>query len=345
MADAETIITTRRIAVSLLPAPYSIFSISKGEYGRDTCLPFNWFLMSEIFSLKSSGAEPNFFQYSETDKEYSLIFERDSCQTFLSSYGTHFSTSSQCVDKPLLQQSEHTWRAIEIFVGVSASVDSGIVRSFAVPLAERKIPLLVVSTYSSDLVLVPEHVLDLALDIIRSLFSNVSAESPARPAASLTVGSRKKAIDSLLNRTNEKISMLETSVAVSRVQKSTVRQHMNAFMKTLFFSGDHRAFFFTMCDQEVTIIAEASLLSVLASQLETQDFLFTDQLWHSFHRQAEPLEVGVVSNLSSYFADLGLSIFYLSTFQDAFILVGEEGLQHVLAEPSSELQARTAVKP
>jgi hypothetical protein len=111
---------------------------------RDFCHP-----IINIALLPNS--RPNFFSFTETDTDYTLIVTKDDFQGF--------------PDHPRLQTAGSLWRVLTVSVGAMGAGNelvgvSKIAKSVIGPLADNNISVLCLSTYQSDFILVQEPHLD-----------------------------------------------------------------------------------------------------------------------------------------------------------------------------------------
>ena len=74
------------------------------------------------------------------------------------------------------------WKGIQVYEGASAINQIGLVAKISAPLAGVGIPIIYLSTYNSDLILVPEDKEKQALDLLKS--SLAKKQKPQRKAAS-----------------------------------------------------------------------------------------------------------------------------------------------------------------
>ncbi|HEX3873849.1 MAG TPA: ACT domain-containing protein [Solirubrobacteraceae bacterium] len=80
---------------------------------------------------------------------------------------------------------ETDWRVLEV-AGPLSFAATGIIEAVARPLADRRIPVFVISTYDTDYVLVRDRTLAAATAALRGAGHRVDDEGGARPAGSPT---------------------------------------------------------------------------------------------------------------------------------------------------------------
>lgn len=120
------------------------------RFSRESLHLFTRPLLALLFSPTS------FLSVTETDDEVSVLTDTD---------GLSLLTANQDPDSAL-QVCPQVWRALHVFVGADVLATSGVITTLTDPLARGGLPLLFLSTFDTDLLLVDEEALDEAEDLL-----------------------------------------------------------------------------------------------------------------------------------------------------------------------------------
>ncbi|XP_065054726.1 cytosolic arginine sensor for mTORC1 subunit 1-like [Rhopilema esculentum] len=241
---------------------------------------------------------PEFFSFTETSEDYTIIVTRE-----------HFEELPKCEK---LRKSPDPWRALTVSVGEMGATElagiSKIAQAVICPLADQEIPVLVLSTYQSDYILVQQPFLKDAVECLATHF-NVYNEydehistSINKPTISKTRGQecakKRPEVTSFVSPDTYQITGLDSAFFPSVVQVLLEMMFFTRFpMNALHTSSD------TDCWRMIKI----------------GDAPFDFETYGVVARVAEPL------------AQAGLSTYYISTYNYGHTLVYNQDLDHVLA--------------
>jgi len=246
-----------------------------------------------FFSPQRSSAD-NFFSYTVTEDEISLIADEDTLARFPSD--------------ALVLSPDHL-RAIQVYEGAQAINMTGYVSLLSGGITQEGINVIYLSTYNTDLLLVDERKLERALELLKKTLADFNSgmkERSARPLSFPTI-SKQMLLSPLPN------SLSLACLPIDDIPKCT-HQLLRAFL------GNASFFSFTISDNELSLIMDDDLLDGFPPDLLT---VHSSQ-WRSIQVDLGSLgftAVGGVSLLADILAREGISIYYLSTFSTDFVLV------------------------
>jgi hypothetical protein len=242
-----------------------------------------------------------------------------------------------------LQLPSQQWRAIEIFEGPQALDQTGYIARFSEPLARHRVDLIYVSTYNTDLILVMEDSAERALtslqqvahvDPANSIITASSGGQTSAPNSSSYRGSNKLPkfvlqddVDAMQGDSPDThvLGHLENRLNLVHFSSSQVSSLSHALLKIFLFPSHHDRFFsYTSYGGQVTLIVDDSEMDTLRPHLEA--VTHHEHLWNAIHIQASPegIDSGVVNYAANVLAANAVSIYYLSTLNDDYILVPEQ---------------------
>jgi len=167
--------------------------------------------------------------------------------------------------------------------------------------------MIYLSTYNTDLILVPEEKHDEALKLLNHSVSQ--PRSPRALPASITPGLQVF------------LTVLPDKLAIANFKSQDIRLSCHSLIQQFFFpSSTNRFFSFTGFPTETSIILERSILSTFpADSLEIHP-----STWIALEVHVGTSSGMNVNMLSGLLANADISIYYLSTFHTDFILVSED---------------------
>jgi hypothetical protein len=201
----------------------------------------------------------------------------------------------------------------------------GVVERLTEPLAKAGIPVLYVSTYSTDYCLLPKQRLEAALDCLMPVAAPATPPTPVREPSASTHSHPLTVLD-------------EAPSHVLRLDKRQRQRHMGALLRLLFMpqQGDttHAIAALTETADEISLIASSSAgwwAEYVAAEGLQQEL--TPQEWVPIRvGDAVPVsEIGVVASQAKVLADADISILYLSTYFSDYTLVQQQDVERAAA--------------
>ncbi|KAG0054511.1 GATS protein-like 3 [Gryganskiella cystojenkinii] len=310
--------------------------------------------------LFPSGPQ-HFFSYTETDKEVSLILDESHLSGFPAG---------------ALNVCNVIWRAVQIEPGECGQGTVEVVSQVSRPLADINVSIMQISTYDADFTLVPECDLQRALECLSKIFniSNNPLEDVGLQVSDLQSWDKSYpesptgAINSLQGALRERQSSQSDGSIPDELLKSTVkarhpfnanyphRLHITSMeqslmdmlairlLESIFFDNRQDRFFsFTQTDTTLSMIMDDQTLSVFPEHtLNTQE-----GDWRLIAIGDGPLgfdECGIVSEFSRPLSEVGIGLFYLSTFNSDYIMVNDQDFEEAVSclEETAKIAAQDA---
>ena len=294
----------------------------------------------KISLLESSS--PQFFSFTETGSEFTLVLPEEEVENF--PYG--------------LRTSGKTWRAITVSAGaIVGFVDlagvSKIAKAVISPLADCGITVFCISTYQSDFILVQEADLSQAIECLGKRFkifdeNHAKIGGPKRGAMmnSIFTDLKKNSVIS------KPLYFPSEDYYVTGISPSNLSKVTQTMLELMFFptknmhpemgqieAGVQKELFFhfSVIDGDVSFILDEDSLSKFPPN--TIYHPSSREKWKIIHVGDSPLgfdETGIVSNITEPLAAAQISIYYISTFDYDHALVpeGEIGTVKALLEKS-----------
>ena len=254
---------------------------------------------------------------------------------------------------PTLNVDERSWSVVRVDQGASGFTSIGVVERCTEPLADAGIPVLYVSTYSTDYCLLPRARLDDALQCLApspgapqrgaATPPRWHAEEPVAPpatdlsaadaAAAALEGVAFDADGSLPTTTRHPLAVLDGAPShIVRLEKRHRQRHTGALLRLLFMPqpGDRAPAIASLTEtaDEISLMA-SSYCQWWASHVQREGvengLQHEGQEWVPIRvggADGTPIEeVGVIATQAKVLADADISILYLSTFYSDFTLV------------------------
>lgn len=288
----------------------------------------------------SSRRKDRFFSITETEEGVSLIVDEHSLSYF---------------PRDCLSNISPPYRAIRIFEGPDAIDEIGYVGRLSGALASHDIkPLIYLSTFNSDILLVIEHHFDSALDVLTqsTLTSSVSLQSdPPITASSASTKPANRDMSSLVP--SVELTVRPSILELCSLNLEKLHSYEHSLIKALVFSDEidevdeftstttpitttseqpteagARLFSLTFCLDEMTMIASPKIKKLFDPTHLHASNPFT---WCTLEvHEGEIAGLEKTSWLSEILAENRVSIYYLSSCDTDFILVKEPQIQHAL---------------
>jgi hypothetical protein len=229
-----------------------------------------------------------------------------------------------------LQIPSQQWRAIEIFEGPQALDQTGYISRFSEPLARQHLDLIYVSTYNTDLILVMEDSVERAVTGLQQVaLSKLHTPSTASVYGStltpkFVLEDDMEAMQGDSTDTHV-LAKLENSLHLVNFATSQVPGLTHALLQLILFPQDSARFFsYTCYGGQVTMILDSSELDTLRPHLDS--ITHHEHMWNAIHIQAsaEGIDSSVVNFAAQVLAQNQISIYYLSTLNDDYILVPQK---------------------
>jgi len=271
-------------------------------------------------------SKERFFSITDTSDELSLVLE----ESFLSMF-----------PEQTLQYTNQRWRAFKFDEGPLGFESTGIVSSVATPLAQAKICLFYVSTFTTGYTLVEEQTLESATECLKSAgftFSNErDIDSHLRLAPPNRIPPHIFSMSPNLSSTQLVVSKLPYQLYLATLGKKDVGPLAEKWIKLVFYpERSHRFFSFTETPDEISVILDvASVQSFPPGSLTV-----CDRKWNalqicegSFGSHGSD----TINKFSKPLADACVSIFNVSTYSNDYTLIEEHNMDKSLMELRKKL--------
>lgn len=301
--------------LSILPQQLFLAKITKEQLQQKL-----YSFLHLVFLTENST---NFLSYTATNDAVSLILDKASLEHLGSSDG--FVVSKQY------------YRAIQIYEGEDAIEQPGYIHQFTLPMTKAGIPIIYLSTFHTDIILVEEDKLDRAYRILQDLFPKVlPLESTMKTTKisskySNSNNSNQSQMSHGGNAKTLELTQLPNTLSLVSFPRNRIPDFSFCLLKLLLSpqsSEDEYFFSATLTSDEVSLIVETTLLEQLPSKFVVE-FQRNSKSWKAIQISAGMFGfagLGAVSKISEILANHNISIYYLSTFDDDFILVQENDI-------------------
>lgn len=230
-----------------------------------------------------------------------------------------------------LQLPTQHWRAIEIFEGPQALDETGLISRFSEPLARQHLDLIYVSTYNTDLILVEEDNVERAITSLQQVaIRNPRSASPGPqhlgPEAIPKFASQDD-IDALQDDSTDThiLEKLSSDMHLINFTADKVPPLTHALLQLFLFPREEARFFsYTAYGGQVTMILDSVDFGSLQPQIDS--ITHHEELWNVIHIQAsaEGIDSSVLNFAARILAQNHISIYYLSTLNDDYLLVPQD---------------------
>lgn len=272
-----------------------------------------------------SNSRPEFFSFTETTEDYTIIATRE-----------EFKGIPQLVK---LQKSNHPWRALTVSAGEMGATElagvSKIAKSVICPLADKGISVLVMSTYQSDYILVQEPFLQ---DAIRCLAADFKIydeyeENIASPDVHKACCLQSSDDSNARPVVTSHISPPETYY-ITGLDSALLPSVVQVLLELMFYSSNVKSgnfFHYSMIEGDISLVLDSKAFAKFPNNT-----LYTSSVsekWRMINIGDSPFEFdicGVVAQIAAPLADERISTYYISTYKYGHTLVYERDLDHVL---------------
>lgn len=230
-----------------------------------------------------------------------------------------------------LQLPTQHWRAIEIFEGPQALDETGLISRFSEPLARQHLDLIYVSTYNTDLILVEEGNVERAVTSLQQVaIGHPRSSSPGPlqlgPEAIPKFASQDD-VEALQDDSTDThiLEKLSSDMHLVNFSASQVPALTHTLLQLFLFPREEARFFsYTAYGGQVTIILDSVDFASLQPQISS--ITHHEDLWNVIHIQAsaEGIDSSVLNYAARILAQNHISIYYLSTLNDDYLLVPQE---------------------
>ncbi|KAL6077117.1 GATS protein-like 3 [Balamuthia mandrillaris] len=326
-------------SISTLPQKLFLASIQRENVNE--C--FRAILQLAFFPVSSTS----FFSYTETEDEISVLVDEHSLSLF---------------PEDAIVLCPPARRAIQVYEGAEAINMTGYISLLAGAIASAGISIIYLSTFNTDLIVVAEEHLEEAHECLKKalqpsgiphdaqkLFqsspqnSQLPTTSPPSLSSIVAEGVRDHRIKA--NKVNKKnrsdggnrrnlvgkdkvlVSPLPKQLSIATLPREALSKVVHPLLRV--FLMQCTFFSVTMTKDEVSMIIDDELLEYFDMDL----LEVHDKTWRGIQVEQGSMgtaETGAVSMLADVWANEGISIYYLSTFQTDFVLVEEEQLQEAI---------------
>jgi len=259
-----------------------------------------------------------FFSYTDTSSEISIVMDEETFKEF---------------PEDTLELSPKLYRALEFTSGPSSS--AYLVHSMSDPLARAGISIFYISTYETDYTLIAEEDIHRAVDCLRKSFPLLTCNLPNIPHTDRDIqdivveDNFTKSAPIFFTRKNAMPNKRKLTVSLNKLVLTSARKHVlptigTYIVKFLFFP-DKESRFFSYCEANDTIsmILDSDEYEKLSEAAGNALGSYND-LWQRISVDDGPLgfdEPGIVDSIANPLARVGVSAFYVSTFETDHLLV------------------------
>jgi len=213
--------------------------------------------------------------------------------------------------KDLINVTGDKWRVLPVHMGSKGYTGSGVLRNSTVPLSRASIPVVFLSTYNIDYILVQESLISKVTKVLEdhSIINNIILEDY---------------VCSALIPPNNKLIVKPYSLHLASINRENMRLCAKELVRLMFYPPENQKFFhFTETEDEVSLLLDSVSYSIIP-----QELLVTSDTWKQILRYKKNglYEVGVVNTLARPIADKYVTMLYLSTFSSTIILVQDKSL-------------------
>jgi len=306
------------LSISTLPFRLFLVTVQKEQ--------IDLYLKGLLHLAFLSSQDSSFFSYSETDEEISFILDEQSLQIFKDQSVSSLSGMSSSI-----VVFTECWKAIQVYEGSSAINQVGLVAKLSAPLASARLPIIYLSTYNTDLILVPEDKEKQALDLLKSNLAHkqkpqkkAASSENLKAALSSTASSRPSVGSSTARPPQFVVTPLPHRLSISTFKSSDFTEsNALTMLKLLVFHSSHtsRLFSITRCPGEMSFIMDKTSVS----QFKENALEAHADTWRAIQVLGEGTSTvgNNVNAFSQVLASASIAIYYLSTFNSDFILVPE----------------------
>jgi len=280
------------LKISSLPQKLYLASVSKDAI--ESCTKV--ILQLAFFTQRTN----TFFSYTETEEEISFVLDDKSITLFETVVGHNPITVTPGV-----------YRAIQVYEGANALNETGVISKLTGPISQAKISMIYLSTFNTDLILIPEEKHDEALRLLNQVSTPTGLHMIHDPGTQVF------------------LTVLPDTLAIVNFKTQDIRSSCFALLQQLIFpTSPSRFFSFTGFPTETSMIVDHKMLDSFPSGV--LDVHHTPWVALEVHVGTTGESGMNVNMLSGLLAQAGISIYYLSTFHTDFILVPLDSVQRAI---------------
>jgi len=293
------------LPISLLADSVLLLSFSKEEIK---------YLISGILKMAFFTAENRFFSFTVTEDEVSLIVSVDSLHEI-----EQLKTKDQTITI-----SPGKYKVIQIYEGPDVLDETGLISFISSRLQTENIPIIYLSTFNTDLILVREEHAEKAFKYLTTQTPplNPSPNVTTQPATIISKNQKQK-----LNSQMSVIKLENNVLDIVTCSKSNLPHLTHSFLKEILFPDPNQRFFsLTICGNDATFVVDnKAAFSGPHLQIHTK-------LWCCLQVTAgsSGSSGASVHAISATLAKHDVSLYFLGTFGSDFVLVREEQSKQAL---------------
>lgn len=210
-------------------------------------------------------------------------------------------------------------------------------------MARHKLNIIYLSTFDTDIILVEEKNKQKALDCLIEAIKEEKCINSNKKSIPTPQSERKLpqflSTDKMMyelehNEDSVGLTPLPNALAILSLPRNIFTGYMHLFLNLFLFedSIDQRFFSLTSYHEQNSIVLDREYLNMITSQISADKLKANEFSWNAIHVQEIPegISSDVVSFASDILADNGVSIYYLSTMNDDYILVPTDLLENAV---------------
>lgn len=272
-------------------------------------------------------SRPNFFSFTETKGDYTLIVTDDDFQGFPS--------------HPNLQQSGYLWRVLTVSVGAMGACSelvgvSKIAKSVIGPLADNNISVMCLSTYQSDFILVKECDLNATIKCLGCYFK-IFNEDHKRVNDTKVYSSSPVLDTEKIRPIVHPFECATSQFQITGLDSSKLTGVVQILLELMFFQGSHMQdeyeetfFHFSIVHGDISLVLNTDAMNKFPNNV-LQTCKNDGLSWRmvSLGEQLGFEECGIVAQVVEPIALESISTYYLSTFHYGHCMVLETDIEKV----------------
>uniref|UniRef100_A0A6B2LAI1 CASTOR ACT domain-containing protein n=1 Tax=Arcella intermedia TaxID=1963864 RepID=A0A6B2LAI1_9EUKA len=277
-----------------------------------------------IMEILLINKENRFFSFIESEGEITLIMDQETLQRFPKDY---------------LTTSPKKYYALEITGPLGASA-VGIIHSIAEPLSEAGISIFYLSSYQTDYALIAEDEFQKSLSTLSKHFTLLNTAIQIKQTSSgVSESSEYQENKNNAKKENRrKLGFHQKSLCLASLDKEEPFLLASYLLQLIFFVDKREDRFFSYHETNgiISLILSKSELSTLLFLQGDENFIrvYDNEFTRiSIIDQLGIEECGIVDSIAAPLTRNNISLFYLSSFNSA----------HVLVSNSSFISAQTAL--
>jgi len=202
--------------------------------------------------LPTEEKPQRFFSYTYYEDEVSVLVEQEYIDL---------------LPKDLINVTGDKWRVLPVHMGSKGYTGSGVLRNSTVPLSRASIPVVFLSTYNIDYILVQESLISKVTKVLEdhSIINNIILEDY---------------VCSALIPPNNKLIVKPYSLHLASINRENMRLCAKELVRLMFYPPENQKFFhFTETEDEVSLLLDSVSYSIIP-----QELLVTSDTWKQILR-------------------------------------------------------------